>query len=72
MNQQLEKALRDNRPIEIIYENKNVFTKRVILVKEINETYIKAFCLTKRQPRIFKIDSILAASFVERGELLYA
>ncbi|WP_445506400.1 WYL domain-containing protein [Niallia sp. 03190] len=72
MNQQLEKALKNKRAIEIIYESKNNFTKRTILVKEVNRTYIKAYCLTKKQPRIFKIDSFLAASFVYTKEKLYA
>jgi predicted DNA-binding transcriptional regulator YafY len=67
MNRQLEKACEENRPIEIIYIKKdNSVSQRSILVLEMNETYIKAYCLAKKQPRIFKVDSILAASFTTK------
>jgi len=69
MNRQLEKAMLENRALEIIYEkNDHTFSKRTILIKHINDTYIKAFCLTKKQPRIFRIDSILAASYVKENK----
>lgn len=59
----LKKSLEEALPVEIIYQGRDSeFTKRTIVVKGINDTYIKAFCLTKRKPRIFKIDSILAVS----------
>ena len=64
MNRQLERALKENREIEIIYMSGNeTFTKRTIIVREIKRNYIKAYCLHRKQPRIFKLDSILAASY---------
>lgn len=71
---QLERAFVESKPIEIIYIKKNnSVSQRSILVHGVTETYIKAYCLAKKQPRIFKVDSILAASFKrEQGELLHA
>jgi predicted DNA-binding transcriptional regulator YafY len=74
MNYLLKYSLTNATPVEIIYQGKdNQFSKRPILVKAINETYIKAYCLTKRQPRIFKIDSIFAVAPIQKkGERYYA
>ncbi|KLV17415.1 WYL domain-containing protein [Niallia circulans] len=73
MVKQLEKARKEKRPIEIIYVKKdNAVSQRTILVYGVTDTYIKAYCLKKKQPRIFKLDSILAASFVKKTYPLYA
>lgn len=73
MIKQLERAWRDNKPIEIIYIKKdNSVSQRSIMVYGLTETYIKAYCLVKKQPRIFKVDSILAASFKQQRGLLHA
>lgn len=74
MIKQLERAFVEGKPIEIIYIKKdNSVSQRSILVYGVTETYIKAYCLAKKQPRIFKVDSILATSFKrEQGELLHA
>ncbi|MEK4442357.1 WYL domain-containing protein [Niallia sp. FSL K6-0077] len=74
MIKQLERAFVEGKPIEIIYlKNDNSVSQRSILINGVTETYIKAYCLAKKQPRIFKVDSILAAFFKrEQGELLHA
>lgn len=73
MVKQLDRAWREKRPIEIIYVKRdNVISQRTILVYRVTDTYIKAYCLKKKQPRIFKLDSILAASFVNKSYPLYA
>lgn len=47
--------------IEIIYQSKSgIFTQRHIRIIEITETYIKAYCFTRRQIRIFSSIRILA------------
>ena len=72
MKRQLERACVEKRPIEIIYMKKDgSISQRIIMVFEINNTYIKAYCSKKKQPRIFKIDSILAVSFA-KNSLKYA
>ncbi|HWJ78794.1 MAG TPA: WYL domain-containing protein [Niallia sp.] len=63
MRKQLERARVEKRPVEIIYLKKDgSISQRVIMVCDVNNTYIKAYCLKKKQPRIFKLDSILATS----------
>ncbi|MBS4191726.1 WYL domain-containing protein [Bacillus sp. FJAT-49705] len=67
MNRLLVRAYEEGFPIEIIYCNKdNEFSKRTILVKAINDSYVKAFCLTKKQARIFKTESILAVDKIRK------
>lgn len=66
MNRLLQQSFKESTAVEIIYQSKdNTFTQRTILVKDINQKYLKAFCFTKRQLRIFKVDSILAVSPVK-------
>lgn len=74
MNYLLNKSLREAIPVLIIYQSKNnEFSERTILVKAINETYIKAYCYRKKQARIFRIDSILAVAPIrEKRERFYA
>lgn len=73
MNHLLNRSLEQNTAIEIIYLGKNGgITQRRIIIKAINETYVKAFCLKKRQARIFKKDSILAAALIKERGVLYA
>jgi predicted DNA-binding transcriptional regulator YafY len=73
MIKQLEKAWIEKRPIEIIYMKKDdSISQRTVLVYGVTDTYIKAYCLRKKQPRIFKVESILAASFELKSAKLYA
>lgn len=73
MIKQLEKAWIEKRPIEIIYMKKDdSISQRTVLVYGVTDTYIKAYCLRKKQPRIFKVESILAASFALKSAKLYA
>jgi predicted DNA-binding transcriptional regulator YafY len=73
MMKQLERACAEKRPIEIIYINKgNSISQRTINVNALNDTYINAYCLIKKQPRIFKLDSILAASFITKKQKMHA
>lgn len=73
MNYLLNQSLNESVPVTIIYLSKdNSLSKRVILVKAKNDSYIRAFCYTKRQVRIFKIDSILAVEPIKRRTTSYA
>ena len=50
-------------PVEIMYmNNKGVMTDRLIIVKGIEEKFIRAYCLKKKQPRIFILANILSAA----------
>lgn len=75
MNFLINQSLIESKAIEIIYHRKdNVFSKRKIIVRAINDSYINAYCLSKRQARIFKIDAILAVAPIisKREGLFYA
>ena len=72
MKHLLKRSFEESFPIEIIYQSKDQqITKRTILVKAINETYIKAYCFSKKQVRIFRINSILAAATERKKRELY-
>ncbi|MGG4488698.1 hypothetical protein [Metabacillus idriensis] len=63
----LEKSKNQQMPIEMIYlSEKGLLTQRMILVNEINEHYIKAYCFSKQQIRIFKKGNILSAAIQKR------
>ena len=63
----LKRTLKDSFPLKIIYQSKdNQFSKRTILVKAVNDTYINAYCLSKKQARIFRVDLILAAEAIQK------
>lgn len=67
MKRIMERACEDKFPVNIIYCDKdNKISKRSIIVKAVNDKYIKAFCLTKKQARIFKIESILAVDVIRK------
>jgi len=73
MMKQLQRAFVEGKPIEIIYIKKdNSVSQRSIMVYGLTDTYIKAYCLEKKQPRIFKVDSILAASFNTKKQKMHA
>ncbi|AGN34624.1 hypothetical protein OIO07_09405 [Bacillus paralicheniformis] len=59
MNKLLYRSMEDGFPVEIIYMKESSFSKRAILVKEIKNGYVKAFCFQKQQFRMFKIEAIL-------------
>ncbi|MEC3608586.1 WYL domain-containing protein [Bacillus glycinifermentans] len=60
MKKLLNRAMAEGFPVEIIYMKKHEFSKRTILVSDIKNGYVKAFCFHKQQVRLFKVDSILA------------
>lgn len=60
MKKSLNRAMAEGFPVEIIYMKEHEFSKRTILVNDIKNGYVKAFCFQKRQVILFKVDSILA------------
>jgi predicted DNA-binding transcriptional regulator YafY len=54
-------ALAMNKPLEMIYlSEKGQFSQRVIVLEEVGDTYIKAFCKLRNQRRFFKLSNILS------------
>ncbi|WP_071393942.1 hypothetical protein [Bacillus tuaregi] len=63
----IHKSLSEQVPIEMIYlSDKQQFTQRKIVVKQVDDDYIKAFCLLRGQTRIFKRDNILSIMPIRR------
>lgn len=63
MNGLLISSKENRMPIELIYiASTGDISYRKILVTEIKESYIKAYCFTRRQTRTFKRSNILAAA----------
>ncbi|MBT2678260.1 hypothetical protein J7E38_04555 [Bacillus sp. ISL-35] len=61
MNFLLEKSLKENQPVEMIYfAVDNQITQRRIIVKEIRGNYFKAFCFLRNEERLFKVENILS------------
>lgn len=54
-------AFESQEPIEMIYmSERGKISQRIVRLEEIQETYIKAFCLLRNQRRIFRLSNILS------------
>lgn len=52
--------------LEIIYlSGAGVITQRKIKVRSYNETHIIAYCLNRKQSRMFRIEQILSIAYVK-------
>lgn len=61
MNQLFLRSINEHIPVEVIYLSEDQkFSQRKLIVKEINDDYILAYCLLRKQMRLFKIDNILS------------
>lgn len=61
MKRSLQRGIAQQQHIEIIYLGSQGSTsKRIIRPLEIAGDRLKAYCLTRRAPRVFVIDNILA------------
>lgn len=61
MKKELQRAIVQQQHIEIIYLGSQGSTsKRIIRPLEITGDRLKAYCLTRRAPRVFTIGNILA------------
>lgn len=63
----LERSLQEQRPLEVIYMSKDgKFSKRTIIVRSMHDSYVRAFCLHKRQIRSFRKESILSMQCLKK------
>jgi predicted DNA-binding transcriptional regulator YafY len=61
MNNLFLKSKNENLPLEIIYLSEDQqFSQRKLIVKEINDDYILAYCLLRKQMRTFRVENILS------------
>ncbi|MGO5676404.1 hypothetical protein ACTOTM_21760 [Bacillus subtilis] len=71
----LKRSLTEKTALDMIYmRNDGLITKRSIIVRQINQSYIRAYCFTSRQTKTFTIENILAVSpaATKRGVRKYA
>ncbi|MBN6887500.1 putative DNA-binding transcriptional regulator YafY [Cytobacillus horneckiae] len=69
MKSLLYKSMKEKIPVEIIYLSKRkAFTHRRILVKEIKGSHLLAYCLTRKQMRIFQTLQIMSISPINRPD----
>lgn len=55
------RSIEENIPLEMIYLADNQeLSQRKLIVKEVNDEYIRAFCLLRKQMRTFKRENILS------------
>lgn len=55
------RSIEENMPLEMIYLAKNhELSQRKLIVLEVNEEYIRAYCLLRKQVRTFKRENILS------------
>ena len=57
----LIRSIEENIPLEMIYlaENQKLSQRKLIVI-EVNDEYIRAFCLLRKQIRTFKRENILS------------
>jgi len=68
----LIRSIEEHMPIEMIYlaENQEL-SQRKLIVKEINDNYIRAYCLLRKQMRTFKRENILSIMPEARSQKPY-
>lgn len=55
------RSIEENIPLEMIYLSEtNELSQRKLIIKEVNEEYIRAYCLLRRQVRTFRRNNILS------------
>ncbi|MEH7250696.1 hypothetical protein V7111_01000 [Neobacillus niacini] len=57
----LLRSIEENFPLEMIYLSSDQhISQRKLLVKEVNDEYIRAYCLLRKQIRTFRRENILS------------
>jgi predicted DNA-binding transcriptional regulator YafY len=57
----LLRSLEENIPLEMIYLSEDQqISQRKLLVKEVNDEYIRGYCLLRKQIRTFRRENILS------------
>jgi predicted DNA-binding transcriptional regulator YafY len=61
MNGLLLRSLEEKLPLEVIYlSEKQEISQRKMIIKEINNNTVRAYCLLRHQVRTFRLDNILS------------
>lgn len=66
------RSIEENIPLEMIYLADNQeLSQRSLIVKEVNDEYIRAYCLLRKQIRTFKRGNILSIMPETRSKYRY-
>lgn len=61
MNGLILRSISENLPLEVIYiSEKQELSQRKLIIKEINGSTVRAYCLLRRQIRTFRLENILS------------
>ncbi|WML49540.1 hypothetical protein RCG23_06015 [Neobacillus sp. PS3-34] len=61
MNGLILRSISENLPLEVIYiSEKQELSHRKLIIKEINGSTVRAYCLLRRQIRTFRLENILS------------
>jgi len=61
MNGLLLRSLEEKLPLEVIYlSEKQEISQRKMIIKEINNNTVRAYCLLRHQVRTFRLDNFLS------------
>ncbi|NHM32999.1 WYL domain-containing protein [Neobacillus terrae] len=61
MNGLLLRSLEEKLPLEVIYlSEKQQISQRKMIIKEINNNTVRAYCLLRHQVRTFRMENILS------------
>jgi predicted DNA-binding transcriptional regulator YafY len=67
MMKDIQRAMMKQQTIRIIYlGGQGQTTMRMIRPLELTESHLKAYCYSRRAPRVFAVDRILAVAVVEK------
>ncbi|CRK83433.1 hypothetical protein [Neobacillus massiliamazoniensis] len=57
----LQRSIEENIPLEMIYLSENQeLSQRKLIIKDLNDEYIIAYCLLRKQIRTFRRENILS------------
>jgi predicted DNA-binding transcriptional regulator YafY len=67
----LRRSAATKLPIEMIYiSEKGVISQRVITIKSMTDSLIRAYCHSRKKQRVFKIDNILSAAAAKQNKFI--
>ncbi|MDP4161771.1 MAG: hypothetical protein Q8906_08280 [Bacillota bacterium] len=62
MNGLLQRSITDHLPVDIIYLSAaQKLSQRTLLIKEIDGSTVRAYCLLRKEMRTFRLENILSA-----------
>lgn len=67
MEKELIRYLNYGNSVELIYlDGKNNITKRTVKLISLDDEYVSVYCYTRRSPRTFRIENILAVAPIQK------